>query len=67
MRTAELLRKTHPAEKRLTKFAQWLDTVAETHPEHEIKATQLAISPAFMFSLLAIGIAYSKVLKVLFS
>lgn len=63
--TAQLLRKTYPAEKRLIEFAHWLDAVAETHPEHKIKATELAIS--LMLSLLAIGIAYSKVFKVLFT
>lgn len=65
--TAKLLRKTYPAEKRLVEFAHWLDAVAETYPEHEIKATEPAISPAFMLSLLAIGMAYSKVMNVIFT
>lgn len=65
--TAQLLRKTYPAEKRLIDFARWLDAVSETHPGHKIEATQLVINPALVLSFSAAGVAYSKILEVSFT
>ena len=57
---ADLLRQTYPHEPRLIKFSHWLDTVAGTHPEHDVIATELTFSPALLiyFSALLLATKY---------
>lgn len=58
--TADLLRKVYPAEKKLVEFASWLEAVDKSHPDHDLKITHLAPTPAFIFPFVAIAAVISS-------
>lgn len=54
---ADLLRRIYPQEPRLIKFSYWLNAVADTHPEHDVIATELIFSPALLIYFSALFLA----------